>query len=124
MQIAIFFARLVVIAQSRSVDLRQVLKYSLGPVPWSLAIPDGQMAKTMKSILLHLLEKDVPPFEAVPRDAVWIVDAMVLLQSLSNVPRMFGELVEAIFCLVTASFSTHRPCVDFVCDSYPNISIK
>ena len=71
-------------------DLRQVLKYSLGPVPWSFATQDGQLAKTTKSILLHLLEKDVPPVEAVPCDVVWIVDAMALLQSLSHVPRTFG----------------------------------
>ena len=36
-----FFARLLVIAQSRAMDLCQVLKYSLGPVPWSLATQDG-----------------------------------------------------------------------------------
>ena len=105
-------------------DLRQVLKYSLGPVPWSLATPDGQLGKTTKSILLHHLEKDVPPVEAVPSDAVWIVDAMALLQSISHFPRTFGELAEAIFCIVTASFSTHGPRVDFACNSYPNISIK
>lgn len=113
-----FFARLLVIAQSRAMDLRQVLKYSLGPVPWSLATPDGQIAKTTKSLLLHLLEKDVPPVEAVPQDAVWVVDAMALLQSLSHAPRTFGELAEAIFCMVTTSFSTHGVRVDFVSDSY------
>ena len=105
-------------------DLFQVLKYSFGPVPWSLATPDGQMAKTIKCILLHLLENDLPPVEAVPQDAMWIVDAMALLKSLYHVLRMFGELAEAIFCMVTASFSTHGQHVDFVCYSYPNISIK
>ena len=33
------FARLAVVAQSRSLDMRSVLHDELGPVPWSLATP-------------------------------------------------------------------------------------
>ena len=31
------FARLLVVAQTRSVDLLKLFTYSLGPIPWSLA---------------------------------------------------------------------------------------
>ena len=68
--IVAFFARLQVVTQSRTMDLREVFQYSLGPVPWSLATPDGQMTKTTKSTLLQLLEKDFDPIEVVPNDAV------------------------------------------------------
>ena len=118
-----FFSRLLVVAQSRAMDLREVFQYSLGPVPWSLATPDGQMAKTTKSTLLQLLEKDCDPIEVVPNDAVWVVDAMALLQSITNVPRTFGELAEAVFTMATTSFATHGPRVDLVCDQYPDVSI-
>ena len=43
-----FYSRLLVIAQSRSMDLRQVFQYSLGAVPWALATLDGQLARTAK----------------------------------------------------------------------------
>ena len=61
-----FFARVLVIAQSRGIDLCHFLQYSIGPVPWSLATPDGQLRKTLKSVLLSQLEKDVDPLGTVP----------------------------------------------------------
>lgn len=51
------FARLLVIAQSRSLNLRDVLKHELGPYPWSLSSVDGSLAKTVKSTMMSLLEK-------------------------------------------------------------------
>ena len=52
-------ARMLVVAQNRSRDLRNVLAYELGPVPWSISAIDGGFAKTIKSSLLSLLENDV-----------------------------------------------------------------
>ena len=46
--------------------MRSVLHYELGPVPWSLATPDGGLVKTDKSCLLHLLESGTQPMEDVP----------------------------------------------------------
>ena len=42
------FGRLTVIAQSRALNMREVLKYPLGPLLWSLACSDGALAKTNK----------------------------------------------------------------------------
>ena len=38
------FARLAVIGQTQSMDMREVLSHSLGPVPWSLAPTDRKLA--------------------------------------------------------------------------------
>ena len=47
------FGRLLVIAKCESgISLRQVLQYSLSPIPWALGLPDGTMVKTMKSKML------------------------------------------------------------------------
>ena len=35
-----FFARLTIVAQTRSLDMRDVLCFELGPVHWSLATLD------------------------------------------------------------------------------------
>ena len=37
------FARLLVVTQTRDMDLQEVFKYSLGPLPWSLASADGSL---------------------------------------------------------------------------------
>ena len=65
-----FFARMLVIAQRRSMDLRRVFQFSLGPLPWALSTTDGQLAKTPKAKLLEALEKDVQPADSVSANAV------------------------------------------------------
>ena len=47
------FGRLLVIARNGcGLTLKQVLQYSLSPIPWALGLPDGSMVKTVKSKLL------------------------------------------------------------------------
>ena len=53
------FARLLVICGKREISLKEVLTYSLGPIPWSLATANGSFSKTVKSKLLDAMEKDV-----------------------------------------------------------------
>ena len=96
------FARLTLIAQVRSMDMKEVLSYSLGPVPWSLATAEGAMTKTAKSNLLPLLEGAVPPVEQPPSDAVNIVDGMAMLQAFKGSPGTFGELAEQLLRQVVA----------------------
>ena len=60
-----------------------MLKFSIGPVPWSLAIPDGQKRKTMKAAFLHLLEEGVQALESAPDEAALMLDGMALLQSMA-----------------------------------------
>ena len=54
------FSRMIVVAQSCVLNLREVLSYELGPLLWSLATVDGCLVKTQKSKLLQLLEKTFP----------------------------------------------------------------
>lgn len=53
----LIFSRLL-IASSRHIDMREVLKYPLSPISLPLAGPDGLLCKTNKASLLHLLEGD------------------------------------------------------------------
>ena len=47
------FARISLIAQKRSIDLKPVFQFPLGPLPWSLAEPIGTLKKTSKVSLLE-----------------------------------------------------------------------
>ena len=117
------FARMTVIAQTRSMDMQEVLKHPLGPLPWSLASTDGTIAKTVKSKLAELVEKNVASLDEEPRASQWILDAMALLQSLTHIPDSFSDLAELVFnkVLHTAKRASR---IDFVSDLYPEISIK
>ena len=98
------FARLLIVAQTRSLKMRDVLCCELGPLPWSLASVDESLANTAKSKLLDLLEKDIPPAKNVPGNAAWMIDAMALLQSLRTIPATFADLAMKAFDVDTAAF--------------------
>ena len=118
------FARLLVVAQVRAMDIPTVLSYELGPLPWSLAMLDGGLCKTTKTKLFGLLESGVPPAEQVPQDAAWIVDGMATLQCINTVPETFADLAATVYNIATGPFLTGAVRVDFVVDQYPAISIK
>ena len=60
------FARLLVIGQSRQMDLKDLLMQELGPLPWSLASSYGSLAKTNKAILSKELENGVDCLSNLP----------------------------------------------------------
>ena len=116
------FARLAVVAQSRSLDMRSVLYYELGPVPWSLATPDGGLVKTDKSCLLHFLESGTQPVEDVPPMAALILDGMAVLQTTRPTGDTFSPLADQVFRYATQGLISGGR-VDFV-DRYLPLSIK
>ena len=117
------FARLAVVAQSRSLDMRSVLHCELGPVPWSLATPDGGLVKTDKSCLLHLLESGTQPVEDVPPMAAMILDGMAVLQTTRPTGDTFSHLADQVFRYAAQGLISGGR-VDFVVDRYLPLSIK
>ena len=117
------FARLLVIGQSRQIDLRDLLTHELGPVPWSLATYDGSLAKTKTSALAKLLEDGVEILPNLPNASAVIIDAMALLQTLPRIPDRFIDLADRILSAVIKQAGEARR-LDFVADQYPSISIK
>ena len=117
------FARMMILAQSRQMDMKHVLTYCLGPLPWSLATVDGALSKTGKSTLMDILIDGVDPAENIPANACFIVDAMATLQALTQVPETFRKLAILIFEMVINQ-CRNAPRIDFVTDTYPEVSIK
>ena len=81
--------------------MRSVLHCELGPVPWSLATPDGGLVKTDKSCLLHLLESGTQPAEDVPPMAALILDGMAVLQTTRPTGDTFSHLADQVFQYAT-----------------------
>ena len=70
------FAKVSLVAQIRSLNMRVVFEFSLGPLPWSLAEPLGSLKKTSKASLLHKLEGKVESLESLNGQHALIVDGM------------------------------------------------
>ncbi|KAK6168047.1 hypothetical protein SNE40_021951 [Patella caerulea] len=122
--------RLLMIAQERELDLKEVMKYPLSSMPYALATFDGSMVKTTKAALLHEVEKssqDQLGYRHADFNAnkVVIVDAMVLIQQQSQFPETFGEFASSILRqLISISRKYKAKRVDFVADRYKDMSIK
>ena len=67
----------LVISPSRNISLPELFKYSLGPVPLTIATPKKNLVNTFKTSLLKELEKNSSAVNVVPCDSTWIVNEMV-----------------------------------------------
>ena len=101
------FARMVVIAQSKLLDMKESLNYELGPIPWSLATGDGGLVKTQKSKVLEILEKTIiDSLDLIPPCTATMIDAMALLQSITHAAPTFGGITEQIFSMLQTYLRT------------------
>jgi hypothetical protein len=124
-----FWARLLLIARNRDINLEHVFTYSLRPYPRALATDSGCLVKTVKSKLLHVLEQEaeVPLIEQIPSNSATIVDGMALLQMLKarNIPETFGQLADVVLKnVIDIAVYNKSQRVDFVTDRYPTVSTK
>ena len=64
------FGNMLIIAQGRKLDMKEVLSHPLGPIPWTLAHPDGSLRSTTKSELKRSLEKNAIPGESFKKNSL------------------------------------------------------
>ena len=73
---------MVIIAESRKLQIQDILKHPFGPVPSSLATSNGLPCKTNKAQLGKQLEKLVQLTEQILSPSVHLIDGMALIQKL------------------------------------------
>ena len=66
------------------IDLDELMRYSLTPVPHSLGIADGFFNKTNKAAMLHSLMEDAPEEVPYPTDSLYIQDGNMLFHALKT----------------------------------------
>ena len=102
------FQRLAVISVSRTIDLRDILTYDLGPVPLSLAKTNSSMIKTAESKLMQELKVDssVNDISTTENEnSCFIIDLMALVQSVvTQNSYLFGDLAMCLSQTVTNAF--------------------
>ena len=117
------FGNMVLIVQSRKLEICNVLPHRIGPSPWALSNGDGTMKKTNKAVLSKHLESKVLPVEEVPHPTATILDAMGLMNKLPGENRTISELSDHVFSqMLHAGNGSDR--IDVVFDVYHSDSIK
>ena len=123
------FGRLMIVANVRQVNVKEILCYGLSTAPYALVHTDGTLRKTTKSLLLHILEIYVT---VEPRLAPHPVHA-----NSSNF-RCYGTSAKPKICwsndlrrnetkyfeLITAHYQQRCHGLDVVFDHYWQLSIK
>ena len=123
------FGRLLVVAKTRDINLKEILSYEMSCVPVSLVYPDGTMRKADKSTLMPILEGNVDSISRLPvselQTAV-IIDAMALIQMVKSAgAATFGQMAGKYFDIITRVLSQNNCTqVDLVFDQYCTMSIK
>ena len=121
------FGCLLIAANVRQINLKEVLCYELSSLPFSLEHQDGSLRKTNKSSLAALIEAKVnvcPRLQPFPRDIIYLIDGMALVQVLKSAgSSMFGELASQYFKVITASLANYKE-IHIVFDQYWDASIK
>ena len=101
------------------IDLDELMRYSLIPVPHSLGTADGFFNKTNKAAMLHYLMEDAPEEVPYPTDSIYIQAGNALFHALKNLPPTFGEI-----CLQVLDQMVAKKNFVFSTDSYHADSIK
>ena len=116
-------AQMIVIAESRNLQMKEVLSHPLGPLPWSLATPDGLMRKTNKASLAKELQKNVQSADSIPQPSACVIDGMALVQRLKSDQKTFAAVAETLLGRVlNEGGSSDR--IDVFFDDYREESIK
>ena len=117
------FAHMVLVAESRHLQMSDVLSHPLGPLPWALANGDGTLRNTDKAALAWELEKQVLPAENIPMLSATIIDGMSLVQKMKSNDRTFSQLAESALIQILHE-GARSEIIDVVFDVYREDSIK
>ena len=123
------FARLLVIGQTRNIEVKELLKFTLGPVPANFATAEGSLVKTNKAVLFNTLQRCVKDVSYINwrgnGKVTLIVDGMVLLHRLKETINTCGHLADIILQHLTAMATKCKASrVNLVFDCYLEHSIK
>ena len=76
----------MIIGHSRKIEVRELLRHRLGPLPWALATPESFPKKTNKENFASNLQKEVQLAEQVPQHSATVINGMSLYRRVTLAP--------------------------------------
>ena len=86
---------MILIAENRKLQIREVLSHPLGPLSWALSTADGSLRITNKAALAKEIQKSVPFIDVIPQSSPCMIDAMALVQRLKGAHKTFIVVAES-----------------------------
>ena len=114
---------MILVAESRSVNMKNTMVHPLGPLPLALANADGSLRKTNKAALARELDKNLSHTETIPTPSTCVIHGMGLVQRMKGNNKTFSQLAESVLSIVLyVGVQSGRVAVVF--DVYSQPSIK
>ena len=103
-----------------NLDLNEVMKYQLTPIPYSLGTIDGFLNKTNKAKGVEYLTKNIRDTVSLTnKEKMIIIDGNAAYHTLTDLPHTFGEVCQKIFYTLPKGSD-----ITFSTDMYKAHSIK
>jgi hypothetical protein len=112
-----------VVTAGRTVEMKNILKHELSPIPLSLANTAGEMNSTNKAELISILLNKIETVSELPESdlkTLFLIDGHALIQAMGKPPGCltFGDYADAFIRSVTRHFGDNTTQVDVVFDRY------
>ncbi len=88
--------KLLVKSRHSTINMSELMKYCLTPVPYSIGTADGYLAKTNKAISLSFLTKNIMDDPLPNVNVLTIEDGNALFYYLKDVPDNFKQICEKL----------------------------
>ena len=109
------FSQMILLAESISVNMKDVLAHPLGSLPWTLANADASLRKTNKAW-------ECISCRSYPNPSTCIIDGMGLVQRMNGNNKIFAQLAESVLSMVLY-VGVQNGRIDVVFDAYRQPSI-
>jgi len=117
------FCKMVLISQTRNLNMAEVFTHPLGPIPYELANADGTIRKNCKSSLGREVLKKASLSKLIPHQSALVVDGMAAIHRLPLTLSTFGEAADTLLRMILRDAGDSNR-VDVIFDDYRDISIK
>ena len=95
-----FFRQIILVAESRSVDMKDVLATHWAHCHGHWQMQMGPYEKQTRPHLPGSLRKNVSPAETIPTPSTCIIDGMGLVQRMNGNNKTFAQLAESVLSMV------------------------
>ena len=88
-------------AANLQLDLEEIMKYQLTPVPYCIGTADGFLAKTDKSKALQHVTKDCVNSDVLPiKETLTVIDGNAIFHMMKDIPPNFSQVSTKVFSMM------------------------
>ena len=121
-------AKISLVAQIISFDLKSIFKFPLAHLPWALAEPNSALKKISKASLLHKIKSKVEPLGSLHGEQVLIRNGMTHVPQCKTYNKTLGQFAMDLFsrilvagkkgCLYRCCFWRFPQCINTKCRTW------